>query len=143
MSHAIAYYRVSTQQQGRSGLGIEAQKAAVARFAENEGIEIVAEHVEVETGKGADALDRRPAQTASPRTFCRSWKASGPRASRATLGLPPHSTAAAYARHEAGSGTRQRCETCSPGSRIRGLSRDPLLASPPESTLSLLVGSAH
>src|SRR5260370_1250763 len=60
MSHAIAYYRVSTQQQGRSGLGIEAQKAAVARFAENEGIEIVAEHVEVETGKGADALDRRP-----------------------------------------------------------------------------------
>src|SRR5260370_9296111 len=60
MSHAIAYYRVSTQQQGRSGLGIEAQKAAVARFAESEGIEIVAEHVEVETGKGTDALDRRP-----------------------------------------------------------------------------------
>jgi DNA invertase Pin-like site-specific DNA recombinase len=60
MSQAIAYYRVSTQQQGRSGLGIEAQKAAVARFAETEGIEIVAEHVEIETGKGADALDRRP-----------------------------------------------------------------------------------
>jgi DNA invertase Pin-like site-specific DNA recombinase len=60
MSRAIAYYRVSTQQQGRSGLGIEAQKAAVARFAETEGIEIVAEHVEIETGKGADALDRRP-----------------------------------------------------------------------------------
>lgn len=60
MSQAIAYYRVSTQQQGRSGLGIEAQKAAVLRFAESEGIEIVAEHVEIETGKGADALDRRP-----------------------------------------------------------------------------------
>jgi DNA invertase Pin-like site-specific DNA recombinase len=60
MSRAIAYYRVSTQQQGRSGLGIEAQKAAVARFAKDEGIEIVAEHVEIETGKGADALDRRP-----------------------------------------------------------------------------------
>jgi DNA invertase Pin-like site-specific DNA recombinase len=60
MSRAIAYYRVSTQQQGRSGLGIEAQKAAVARFAVTEGIEIVAEHVEIETGKGADALDRRP-----------------------------------------------------------------------------------
>jgi DNA invertase Pin-like site-specific DNA recombinase len=60
MSQAIAYYRVSTQQQGRSGLGIEAQKAAVARSAEGEGIEIVAEHVEVETGKGTDALDRRP-----------------------------------------------------------------------------------
>jgi DNA invertase Pin-like site-specific DNA recombinase len=60
VTHAIAYYRVSTQRQGRSGLGIEAQKAAVQRFAEAEGIELIAEHVEVETGKGADALDRRP-----------------------------------------------------------------------------------
>jgi len=56
MSPAIAYYRFSTQQQGRSGLGVEAQRAAVARFAETEGIEIAAEHIEVETGKGADAL---------------------------------------------------------------------------------------
>jgi hypothetical protein len=38
----------------------EAQKAAVVRFAEGEGIEIVAEHVEIEKGEGADALDRRP-----------------------------------------------------------------------------------
>src|ERR1700724_4675966 len=60
MTQAIAYYRVSTQRQGKSGLGIEAQRTAVARFAESEGIEIVAEHMEVETGKGADALDRRP-----------------------------------------------------------------------------------
>ena len=57
---AIAYYRVSTQRQGRSGLGIEAQKAAVTRFAEAEGILIVHEFTEVETGKGTDALDRRP-----------------------------------------------------------------------------------
>lgn len=57
---AIAYLRVSTAKQGKSGLGIEAQRAAVARFAESEGIELVGEHVEVETGKGADALDRRP-----------------------------------------------------------------------------------
>jgi DNA invertase Pin-like site-specific DNA recombinase len=56
----IAYIRVSTSKQGSSGLGIEAQRHAVARFAESEGFEIVAEHVEVETGKGADALDRRP-----------------------------------------------------------------------------------
>jgi DNA invertase Pin-like site-specific DNA recombinase len=60
MTQGVAYYRVSTQQQGRSGLGIEAQKAAIARFAEAEGIEVVGEHVEVETGKGSDALDRRP-----------------------------------------------------------------------------------
>src|SRR5215472_14938556 len=60
MTPAVAYYRVSTARQGKSGLGIEAQKAAIQRFAEAEGIEVVAEHVEVETGKGADALDRRP-----------------------------------------------------------------------------------
>src|SRR5437762_9071353 len=60
MTSAIAYYRVSTARQGKSGLGIEAQKAAIRRFAEAEGIEVVAERVEVETGKGADALERRP-----------------------------------------------------------------------------------
>jgi DNA invertase Pin-like site-specific DNA recombinase len=56
----VAYFRVSTREQGRSGLGIEAQRAAVARFAEAEGFEIVGEHVEVQTGKGSDALERRP-----------------------------------------------------------------------------------
>src|SRR6476660_8362236 len=60
MKSAIAYYRVSTQRQGRSGLGLEAQRTAVARFAEAEGITIAGEFTEVETGKGADALDRRP-----------------------------------------------------------------------------------
>jgi DNA invertase Pin-like site-specific DNA recombinase len=56
----VTYLRVSTGRQGRSGLGIEAQRAALARFADAEGFEIVREFVEVETGKGADALDRRP-----------------------------------------------------------------------------------
>ena len=60
MQQAVAYYRVSTTRQGRSGLGIEAQRAAVTRFAEGQGYELVTEFVEVETGKGADALDRRP-----------------------------------------------------------------------------------
>jgi DNA invertase Pin-like site-specific DNA recombinase len=60
MEKAIAYLRVSTQQQQRSGLGIEAQRAAIARFAEAEDIRLIAEFVEAETGKGADALDRRP-----------------------------------------------------------------------------------
>jgi DNA invertase Pin-like site-specific DNA recombinase len=65
MKTAVAYYRVSTQRQGRSGLGIEAQRATVARFAKAEGMTILAEFVEVETGKGADALDRRPQLSAA------------------------------------------------------------------------------
>jgi DNA invertase Pin-like site-specific DNA recombinase len=56
----IAYIRVSTQQQGKRDLGIEAQRAAIARFAKTEGLELIGEHVDVETGKGADALERRP-----------------------------------------------------------------------------------
>ena len=60
MSPLVAYYRVSTQKQGRSGLGLEAQRKAVVSFAEAEGFEIVAEFTEVETGKGSDALVRRP-----------------------------------------------------------------------------------
>jgi DNA invertase Pin-like site-specific DNA recombinase len=60
MKTLIAYYRVSTQQQGRSGLGLDAQRAAVTAFAKAEGLEIVGEFTEVETGKGADALERRP-----------------------------------------------------------------------------------
>ena len=60
MTKMISYLRVSTPKQGRSGLGIEAQRAACARLAEAEGVEIAAEFLEVETGKGADALERRP-----------------------------------------------------------------------------------
>ena len=60
MQQAVAYYRVSTARQGRSGLGIDAQRSTVARFAEAQGFEIVREFVEAESGKGTDALDRRP-----------------------------------------------------------------------------------
>jgi DNA invertase Pin-like site-specific DNA recombinase len=60
MKTAIAYTRVSTAQQGKFGLGLEAQQAALARFAEAEGFELVQMFQEVETGKGADALNRRP-----------------------------------------------------------------------------------
>ena len=56
----VAYIRVSTASQGASGLGVEAQREAIVRFAEAEGLTIAAEFVEVETGKGSDALDRRP-----------------------------------------------------------------------------------
>jgi DNA invertase Pin-like site-specific DNA recombinase len=75
MECAVAYYRVSTKQQQRSGLGIEAQRATVARFAEAEGLTIVAEFVEAETGKGADALDRRP-QLAAALAAARTAKCS-------------------------------------------------------------------
>jgi DNA invertase Pin-like site-specific DNA recombinase len=60
MERAIAYLRVSTQRQHRSGLGIAAQRETVRRFAEVEGLEILDEFVEAETGKGFDALERRP-----------------------------------------------------------------------------------
>jgi DNA invertase Pin-like site-specific DNA recombinase len=63
----IAYIRVSTVGQGRSGLGIEVQREAIARFAKAEGLTILAEHVEVETGKGADALTARPVLAAAKR----------------------------------------------------------------------------
>lgn len=56
----VAYYRVSRQSQARTGLGLAAQREAVAQFAAANGLEIVAEFEEVETGKGADALERRP-----------------------------------------------------------------------------------
>jgi DNA invertase Pin-like site-specific DNA recombinase len=57
---AIGYIRVSTQKQGRSGLGLAAQQAAISRFAEAEGFQIGEVFEEVETGAGSDALARRP-----------------------------------------------------------------------------------
>jgi hypothetical protein len=62
---AIAYVRVSTAQQGRSGLGLEAQEAAIARFAGAEGYEVLATLQE-----GRDRQGRRRPSTAgqsSPR----------------------------------------------------------------------------
>ena len=56
----VAYYRVSTQQQGASGLGLEAQRAAVAKYLNGGAWELVGEFQEVETGKGANALAKRP-----------------------------------------------------------------------------------
>lgn len=56
----IGYVRVSTSGQGRSGLGVEAQRETLDRFADTEGFELTRVFVEVETGKGSDALDRRP-----------------------------------------------------------------------------------
>ena len=60
MPSFVAYYRVSTQRQGRSGLGLEAQRQAVATWLSTHDGELIGEYIEVETGKGANALDRRP-----------------------------------------------------------------------------------
>ena len=50
----IAYYRVSTARQGESGLGIEAQRAKVEQLAAERRAAVVAEFVEVESGRKAD-----------------------------------------------------------------------------------------
>lgn len=50
----IAYYRVSTERQGQSGLGLEAQRKAVADYLNGGQWELVAEFTEVESGKNSD-----------------------------------------------------------------------------------------
>jgi DNA invertase Pin-like site-specific DNA recombinase len=50
----VAYYRVSTDKQGRSGLGLEAQSATVESHARRNGGEIIAQFQEIESGKRAD-----------------------------------------------------------------------------------------
>lgn len=50
----IAYYRVSTDCQGRSGLGLEAQRTAVRTYLDGGRWELLAEYTEVESGKAAD-----------------------------------------------------------------------------------------
>ncbi len=59
MQPVVAYYRVSIERQGRSGLGLDAQRERCAQFVAQNGMEVVEAFTEVETGKGADALDRR------------------------------------------------------------------------------------
>lgn len=50
----IPYYRVSTDRQGESGLGLEAQKSIVEKIASQNGCSIPREFVEIETGKRSD-----------------------------------------------------------------------------------------
>lgn len=56
----VAYYRVSTQKQGQSGLGLEAQQASVISYLNGGAWQLIGELIEVETGKGANALEKRP-----------------------------------------------------------------------------------
>lgn len=56
-------------------MGIEAQREAVARFCKAEGYNLAGEFLEVETGKGADSLDRRPQLAAA---LARAKRLKGP-----------------------------------------------------------------
>ncbi len=67
----VAYFRVSTAQQGRSGLGLEAQQESVNQFVRGREGEIVAEYEEVESGK----IDERP-ELASAMKRCRTTGAT-------------------------------------------------------------------
>jgi len=54
MCRVVAYYRVSTEGQGRSGLGLDAQRHAVHALCDGRGWEVVTEYTEVESGKRND-----------------------------------------------------------------------------------------
>lgn len=56
----VAYLRVSTSRQGQSGLGLEAQRHAVAQYLQGGVRTPCGEFIEVESGKGSNALARRP-----------------------------------------------------------------------------------
>jgi DNA invertase Pin-like site-specific DNA recombinase len=60
MQAAIGYLRVSTAEQGRSGVGLAAQRFDIEKFAEREGFSVRSWHQDVQTGAGADALLLRP-----------------------------------------------------------------------------------
>ena len=57
MEQYIAYYRVSTKQQGKTGLGLDAQRVTVEHFAKGRGV-VIGEHTEIESGRkdNRDAL---------------------------------------------------------------------------------------
>ena len=66
----VAYYRVSTDRQGQSGLGLEAQRSAVLNYLDGGSWTMIAEFTEVESGKHAD----RP-QLAAALAACKKHKA--------------------------------------------------------------------
>lgn len=71
MKRFVAYYRVSTDKQGKSGLGLEAQQQAVRQYLNGGAWELVGEFTEIESGK----RDDRP-QLAAALAACRKRKAT-------------------------------------------------------------------
>ena len=63
----VAYYRVSTDKQGKSGLGLEAQRKAVADYLNGGDWELVAEFTEIESGKRSDRPELAKALAACKR----------------------------------------------------------------------------
>ena len=61
MCKIVAYYRVSTAEQGRSGLGLDAQREAVRALCERRSWTVIAEHTEVESGKHNDRPELKAA----------------------------------------------------------------------------------
>ena len=126
MKRAVAYVRVSTAGQPGSGLGLDAQPEAVTAFAKTNGFKIETTFEEAETGKGTDALDRRPRLAAALKA---ARKAGGPvivakldRLSRDVAfiaGLMAHKAAEVLARDIA------RPMMLSPRRMMRGRSRMP------------------
>jgi DNA invertase Pin-like site-specific DNA recombinase len=53
----VAYYRVSTKQQGQSGLGLEAQRNSVLNYIKHNGNKIISEFTEVESGKNNQRVE--------------------------------------------------------------------------------------
>ena len=64
----VAYYRVSTDRQGRSGLGLDAQRAAVAEYLNGGSWTLAAEFTEVESGKRNDRPELEKALAMCRRT---------------------------------------------------------------------------
>ena len=58
-SRFVAYYRVSTDRQGRSGLGLEAQRDAVMRHVASHDGKLIADFCEIESGKRSDRPSSR------------------------------------------------------------------------------------
>jgi DNA invertase Pin-like site-specific DNA recombinase len=67
-SNVVAYIRVSTQKQGSSGLGLEAQRAAVAAHCKPRGLTVLREFQEVESGKNSNRVVLRDAIAFARRT---------------------------------------------------------------------------